>query len=62
MGNTMNSIGSSSNGFKFLEDSKAKRIEQEMKTLKKERDEFFAARFDKVIKVDKFVFVYYFFF
>jgi len=46
----MNSIGSSSNGFKFLEDSKAKRIEQEMKTLKKERDEFFAARFDKVRK------------
>ncbi|EAS04575.2 hypothetical protein TTHERM_00238950 (macronuclear) [Tetrahymena thermophila SB210] len=39
---------SSSNGFKVFEDSKIKRLENELKILKKERDEFFASRFDKI--------------
>lgn len=41
--------GSNNSGLKGLEESKAKRCENEMKVLKKERDEFFASRFDKVI-------------
>lgn len=42
--------GSASNGFQALEESKMKRIEAEIKILKKERDEFFSSRFDKVIR------------
>lgn len=41
-------MGGSSASSKGLEDSKANRYEAEMKILKKERDEFFASRFDKV--------------
>lgn len=41
---------SSSNGLKIFEESKIKRIETELKILKKDRDEFFASRFDKVIQ------------
>lgn len=47
MGST-GKIVSSSNGFKSMEDMKVKRLEAELKVLKKDRDEFFATRFDKV--------------
>lgn len=46
-GSTIPSM-SSSNGLKVFEESKIKRIETELKILKKDRDEFFTSRFDKV--------------
>lgn len=39
---------SSTSGGKLFEDSKVRRIDGELNIAKKERDEFFAARFDKV--------------